>query len=468
MGMIREKIARLRRSDDGGIAVLTALSLPVLVLLVGGALDYSNATRNQYKLQTIADAALLATLSHRQQMNYQVSPSDLMQIFKTEVSKRFSRRFTATEATLDKIEFTTDNQAVRAAVKAKIYNRFLRIVGMKSYDISVLAEARSSTARTEVALVLDITGSMRGGKIRELKKAVASFLNTIYTKMQNAPEENFKVAVVPFSKYVNIGTDKRNESWLQVYEDGWRGWRRRSRIYVEWEGCVGSREYPYNIRDDGYGVNPVQAVMNYRRNPNHSADSRDGWWSNDVYVGPNYRAVQRCQQNPIIPLRSVKTYKDQIISAVNSFDAYGWTYIPAGLVWGWRVLSPEAPYTEGANDQDTNKYNVQKIIVLMTDGANTVAPYRDSSFAYHDHGSADSSYANRMTRELCDNIKAINPATGKRNTEIITITFDVRASSIKRLMNDCASLGSFDVKKGDLAKVFDDIAEKLVDLHLSM
>ena len=40
-------------------------------------------------------------------------------------------------------------------------------------------------------------------------------------------------------------------------------------------------------------------------------------------------------------------------------------------MWGWRVLSPTAPFTEGrAYTANDNK----KILVLMTDGENTYYP----------------------------------------------------------------------------------------------
>ncbi len=39
------------------------------------------------------------------------------------------------------------------------------------------------------------------------------------------------------------------------------------------------------------------------------------------------------------------------------------------MVWGWRVISPTEPFTEGvAYDDDT----WQKVIIVLTDGANTI------------------------------------------------------------------------------------------------
>jgi len=230
----------------------------------------------------------------------------------------------------------------------------------------------------------------------------------------------------------------------------------RRRRYIKWEGCVGSRNYPLNISDGNYGVR-VPGVMDY---------TRDTRYDDMHYRGYTWE-YNYCPRTPITPLKSVKTQKTALQREIDKLSANGWTYIPAGLVWGWRVLSPQAPFTEGADDNEVQKYNVQKIIVLMTDGENTRAPDRRSSRAYKDHGSGSTSYANDLTRRLCKNITAINPVTGRRNAEIVTITFDVRSSTVKKLLRDCSTLGSYDVGTGQLEKIFEDIATQLVELHLS-
>jgi hypothetical protein len=48
----------------------------------------------------------------------------------------------------------------------------------------------------------------------------------------------------------------------------------------------------------------------------------------------------------------------------------GGTNQAEGLAWGWRVLSPGAPFTEGRPYDDPDD-PVRKVLVLMTDGENT-------------------------------------------------------------------------------------------------
>src|SRR5262249_6833570 len=73
-------------------------------------------------------------------------------------------------------------------------------------------------------------------------------------------------------------------------------------------------------------------------------------------IGPSYN----CPASPILPLTNDKS---AITSAISAMVAGGNTVIPEGIAWGWRVLSPGAPFTEGAaySDSDTIKF-----LILLT------------------------------------------------------------------------------------------------------
>ena len=126
------------------------------------------------------------------------------------------------------------------------------------------------------------------------------------------------------------------------------------------------------------------------------------------------------------------------------------------------MLSGKAPYTEGSDDETVKTKAVRRIIILMTDGENTRSP----NYPWHD-GWAQSQ-SDKLTKDLCENIKKVNPITGKRNADIITITFDVNSTTVKNLMKNCATLGSYDVKSGGLTQTFRQIADELASIYLSM
>jgi len=63
-------------------------------------------------------------------------------------------------------------------------------------------------------------------------------------------------------------------------------------------------------------------------------------------------------------------------SLIAGLATSGETYLPSGLLWGWRALTPVAPFTEAASSPD----NTTSIMIFMTDGFNTLS--QDDE--YHD------------------------------------------------------------------------------------
>ncbi len=85
----------------------------------------------------------------------------------------------------------------------------------------------------------------------------------------------------------------------------------------------------------------------------------------------NTRGPNRGCPTPIVPL-TTSAGRDAIDDAIDDMHHWsgGGTNQVEGLVWGWRVLSPGAPFTEGRPYNDPND-PVRKVIVLMSDGQNT-------------------------------------------------------------------------------------------------
>ena len=80
--------------------------------------------------------------------------------------------------------------------------------------------------------------------------------------------------------------------------------------------------------------------------------------------GPN----NLCTIQPII--RLTKSQSD-ILNEINAMTAYGATVIPAGLMWGWHLLSPNgSPFS--ADGVPYSNTTTIKVIILVTDGFNDV------------------------------------------------------------------------------------------------
>ncbi len=128
--------------------------------------------------------------------------------------------------------------------------------------------------------------------------------------------------------------------------------------------------------------------------------------------------------NAIVPLTDNKTV---VKAAINALAASGETYIPAGLMWGWNVLSPAAPFTEGA-PYDSNNRKPRKALVLMTDGVNT------KSLNGTMHNGNSQANADGVTTAMCNQIR-------NAGIEIFTIAFMVTQAATQNMLRGCATSG---------------------------
>jgi hypothetical protein len=126
----------------------------------------------------------------------------------------------------------------------------------------------------------------------------------------------------------------------------------------------------------------------------------------------------------ILPLTQNKA---AAIASIDSLVADGETYIPAGLIWGLNALSPSMPLTEGAPYDPLNA-DPKKVLVLMTDGANTRS--LDQTTGYHWGGKDQKT--DQDTVAICNTIKS-------NKIEIFTVAFQVTDTPTLNMLRDCAS-----------------------------
>src|SRR5262249_47542784 len=134
-----------------------------------------------------------------------------------------------------------------------------------------------------------------------------------------------------------------------------------------------------------------------------------------------------------------------------------------GLMWGWRSLSPNAPFADGKsytwNSSNPTKPN-RKIIVLMTDGTNTWSSANNpfgseySAFGYYTNNRIATNVTDETSartamdaavRSGCTNVKAVMDGTNTVFT-IYTVGFSTPTDPIDsqglQLLKDCASTDS--------------------------
>jgi Flp pilus assembly protein TadG len=214
------------------------------------------------------------------------------------------------------------------------------------------------------------------------------------------------------------------------------------------------------------------------------------------YVGRTYTSTTGpntgCNMQQVTPMTNDM---QSLETKINSMVAQGSTNVPIGLTWGWKLISPAAPFTDGVAYSDNGTI---KAIVLMTDGENDMpgqnsnlnkggysangypaqgrmGNFNAGGFIDDEREVNSSSYEMEAglaesERRICDAIKAIKDSSGNDRIRIYTIALMVPDGTDKDNLEYCASTDEmfFDTPSAaELQAVFQTIAQDLSNLRVS-
>lgn len=394
---------RFKKDTKGNFAVMAAISIAVLVGGLAVAVDASNGYFAKQRLQDTTDA--IALMAAKGLLNTQAELDEA-------ATQYLLAAYPGAEGLNISLEdITRDGDLVTVEASNKIPTYFAGIFGKSGLDIGAKSEALFAETQLEVALVLDTTGSMRGSKIASLKVAANNLVDQLDANNQRG---NIKMSVVPFAQYVNVGPNNVNANWLDVRPAN-------GQSVNDWNGCVGSRLGRLNERVDVVGNASVPATTNT------NCGSAISPLTNDL---------------------------NQTKSSITGLEAAGWTYLPSGLMWGWRTLDSRAPFLDASANRDGK---TDKVMIVMTDGANT----RSKNGRFHEGQSQAN--ADNVAEDVCSKIK-------DENITVYTIAYEVGDTTTENLLRDCASdTGKyFDASNPEqLKRAFDVIAASLTELRLT-
>jgi len=525
-GLLR-RLGGFARDPRGNVAMLFGLAAIPLLICIGAAIDYGRALIVQQQMASAEDAAGLAIASWTG-----LTQAEL----KAKAQLFFDANYKSTMGAPSPLQVNFNGDNIVISVTANVPTTFMRIANIDHLNMHAQATITKKERNIELVMVLDTTGSMASdGKIGALKSAATSMVSTLFEG--NDQSSTVKIGVVPFSAAVNIGSANKNSGWLDkngysvanasadpipfedldqtlgispldLYSDGTGANRLTNR---PWAGCVRERGGNYELTDDAPSagteatlwapyfapdepskLNPKGKCTgsNYANEyicetsyattcvtSSSISDADDnqrqcftakyaGKSVSSTNVGPDYNC-------PATAITAMTSTQATINTAIDALTPKGSTVIPAGLLWGWRMISPGVPFTEGSAYND-DKY--VKAIILLTDGENDVnqtsngfdkSSYNAFGYAKNGHlGNLDGSNANATldakTLTVCSAIKA-------KDIRLYTIGFQVTAAS-QTLLQNCATKPDMFYNSpttSQLAAVFQDIAQGLSELRLA-
>ena len=477
-------LKRFAQDEGGNVAMMFAGGLSMLLVLVGAGMDYSNVVRLENELQSQVDAAVLAAAT----VDVTLNGSNARNVNQEDIDIRRDAALSVLKTNgfdLDNIQPELQISRRTVVLKAeKSYTPFFGgLIGQKEMKISAVAESGLGEMQTvEIALVVDNTNSMvRNGKMAALKTGAINLVEAVEESGSGS-----EIALVPFARYVKIDESLWDAPWLdrpadidttitwqqathtggtcrtetrtrvtdgfeeeyqtQICENQTTTYEEQTRIEESrFTGCVGTRLPPFSESDDNY-AEKIPGLLN-------SIPTQ--------HTGLGRKLNAHCPK-AIVPLTDDYADLKSDILALHGTDN---TYLPSGLIWGQRVLSPGIPFDNPVSSRSPKR----KIMVLMSDGKNTARintsqDAQDHSFAppYLEWVEVNDGYspeANVVTARLCESIKS-------EGIEMITIAFQVNDVETKNLLQNCASNPAFAYKAESneaLIATFEDISDSLSD-----
>lgn len=461
---VRDALKCLVERRDGAVLPIFAVMVIIIIVIAGAAFDVTRTVNAREKLSYALDAAALsvaADLSTSVMTNAQITKA-LEDSFKANLQ---GAEFL--DEAIANIEFTVDSEKgiVSVSSRATLNNYFIdmggymqKTLGPETFEFGTSSQVSYSRFDVELALVVDVTGSM-AGDMTTLRNASKGLVDILIPDGTDEEDSKVRISLVPYSQGVNLG--------------GYAGAVKGAAYgYSDGSVCVTERQ-DFNDGSENYPVRYTDTAYDYYTKSNPPPKGT-------FYGGGS----DRCSKDSeMIPLTSDR---DRLVDAITDLEANGGTAGQTGVVWGWNSLSPNYA-TLWPSDSAPAPYDdelVLKFAIIMTDGDNNrwydfveTKTKRVCSGGYcwresydynaWDEKSESESYSNNSSgaqRSSCNAMKS-------SGIEVFGVYFGSNNNSAgAKNMKSCASTGNYyqATSASELIGAFANIARKIQSIYLSM
>lgn len=215
LALAGKKWNEFRGRRGGNVAMLTAIASFVLFGLVGISVDLSRTLSAKAQLQNALDSAALAISAKPD-----LSEADKVRIAQAYLDSNF--RNNRSNARVSGVTVTPGDGTLKLSANLSVPTTLARLFNGE-FTTSAESTAIWGQSKIWVSMALDNTGSMnetdsRGvTKLTALKQATNQLLDILQGVARNP--DDVQVALIPFSKTVNVGTSKVGQSWID-----WTDW----------------------------------------------------------------------------------------------------------------------------------------------------------------------------------------------------------------------------------------------------
>lgn len=454
----------------GSFLILAAGALAMLVILAGAAIDISRYVTVQSKFKNAIDSALLSSVSVHQTHEQEIDRV-ARKFFEANFPPEYMETFDLTGLTVqtNPADFTWTMEAT-----GQMKTVFANFLGFKDVTIHHTSKVKwDIDQRVDVVFTFDTSASMC----------------TKTRRVQRADSDQYAIEYEPDGKCAKLESAKQSLDY--VIDNSFPSVNgAQPNVYM---GIV-----PFNHKvkfPDTNKIPPEMAAVEARNpiggdfgnNITYTMESAgEGYYTNFSDAEPLSEVTPLVRVNGDA---AKKKLKDRIGAVTQGPHGLGWTRNNIGTFTAALMLDPDySQYFSGGEKPGAFGNNIDKVVVMMTDGANIGCcwfshPYGtfDNQYMYlyeadnaHLMGLDPASHAaqwreqyNIPDKGLCDRMK-------EKGITIYSIIFDVDdndpgGKEIKNVFKKCASNDEFffDVTDGDQLKMaYKTISQSFLKLRI--
>lgn len=404
--MFANSFSTLMNNTRGNVAMIFGIMLVPLLLVVSFAVDSSRQVSTSRHLQSAIDAASLT--GARALEDASRTDTEIEAIALNSLEANLSTSHDDVTCSNPNVLIDRDEGTVQVASDCTLNTLIGGTLTQDTIGVANSGTAKANVTKLDLAMMLDVSGSMAGEKLDDLKAAAITAANTLVT---DATGDRVRVSFVTYSTSVNAG----------IYGNEALG-------------------RPPGDDSDGNGVDKVCV----------SERTGSAAWTDDdpqlgKYVGD---AAAWCPNSSLLPLTAnLSAFETEI----NALSAGGMTAGHLGIAWSWYLIAPDWSliWPAASEPRSYSEPNSIKAVILMTDGK--LNQWYESTLGN----------SKEQAKKMCEKMR-------DQGVLVYSVAFQA-PSSAKAILEDCAGGEArfFDATSGeDLLNAYAAIASELSSLTI--
>jgi Flp pilus assembly protein TadG len=305
---------------NGAVAIIFGLSFIALMMIIGVAIDMGRITHMKNMLINATDSAALAAGAAL--LDGRLNDDEIEQLAK----EYFTANVNAAGqlfGTVEPMDVTVNRASgeVIIDVSGTVPMTITKIAGFGDINVPISSATRFDQRDIEMGMALDVTGSMSGTKLEDLKAAAKDLVDILLP--DGGQLNKVRIGLAPYAASVNAGAYRSTVT--NYYGSGHK--------------CVHERGGPERFTD----ATPTGLY----------------------YLGRT--SSMSCPSVSVLPMTNDKAL---LKNTIDTYQAGGTTAGHLGAAWAWYLISPlwSSIWPAASQPVQYGDGNTMKVVVLMTDG----------------------------------------------------------------------------------------------------